>query len=123
MQASSDPRPTRGRYWVVLFAVTLSVITYVHRVSISQAAPLMMEELGLTKVQFSWAFSMFSLGYFLFQVPGGWLSDWIGPRRVLASIVTDWSFFTAATGWIWNVVSLSAARLFCGLGQAAYSPS
>ncbi|MCY4586803.1 MAG: MFS transporter [Bryobacterales bacterium] len=119
---SSDPRPTRGRYWVVLFAVTLSVITYVHRVSISQAAPLMMEELGLTKVQFSWAFSMFSLGYFLFQIPGGWLSDWIGPRRVLASIVTDWSFFTAATGWVWNVVSLSAARLFCGLGQGGVFP-
>jgi MFS family permease len=114
--------PTRERYRVVVFAIVLSVITYIHRVSISQAAPLMMEDLGLTKVQFSWAFSAFSLGYFLFQVPGGWLSDWIGPRRVLAAIVLVWSFFTAATGWAWNIVSLSIARLFFGFGQGGAFP-
>jgi MFS family permease len=80
-------RPTRTRYWVVVSAVVLSVITYIDRVAISQAAPLITAELDLTREQMGWAFSAFGLGYFLFQVPGGWLSDWIGPRRVLAGIV------------------------------------
>jgi len=119
---STGIESTRGRYWVVVFSVTLAVITYFHRVSISQAAPLMMEELGLTKVQFGWAFSMFSLGYFLFQIPGGWLSDWMGPRRVLAGIVLAWSFFTAATGWVSSLASLSAVRLLFGLGQGGAFP-
>ena len=41
-QVSQPPRarqpPTHVRYWVVVFAVTLSVITYIDRVCISLAA-------------------------------------------------------------------------------------
>ncbi len=35
----SAQRPTRTRYWVIVFAVTLAMITYIDRVCISQAAP------------------------------------------------------------------------------------
>jgi len=41
--------PTRTRYWVIVFAVTLAIITYVDRVCISKAAPLIQQDLGLTK--------------------------------------------------------------------------
>ncbi len=119
---SAVPGVSRTRYWVVVYAVLLSVITYVDRVSISQAAPLISDELGLSRVQMGWAFSAFSLGYFLFQVPGGWMSDWIGPRRVLSGIVVWWSIFTAATGWVWNLATLIAARLLFGVGQAGGFP-
>ena len=53
-----------------------------------------------------WAFSVFGWAYALFEIPGGWLADRIGPRRVLMRIVIWWSFFTAATGWAWNFTSL-----------------
>jgi MFS family permease len=115
-------KPTRTRYWVVVSAVVLSVITYIDRVAISQAAPLITAELDLTREQMGWAFSAFGLGYFLFQVPGGWLSDWIGPRRVLAGIVVWWSVFTAATGWAWSATSLAALRFLFGAGQAGGFP-
>ncbi len=118
----SSAKPTNARQWVIFCAVTLAVITYFDRVSISQAAPLITEDLGLTKVQMGLAFSAFSLGYFLMQVPGGWMSDWIGPRRVLTGIVVWWSFFTAATGWAWNVTGLVGARLLFGLGQGGGFP-
>ena len=59
------------------------MVTYFDRVSISQAASLISEDLGLTRIEMGLTFSAFSLGYFLMQVPGGWMSDWIGPRRVL----------------------------------------
>jgi hypothetical protein len=32
-------RPTRVRYWVIVFAVTLAAVTYIDRVAISFAAP------------------------------------------------------------------------------------
>ncbi len=115
-------KPTHTRYWVIFCAASLSVITYIDRVSISQAAPLITEDLGLTTVQMGLAFSAFGLGYFLFQVPGGWMSDWIGPRRVLASIVVWWSLFTAATGWAFSRPTLVGARFLFGVGQGGVFP-
>ena len=113
---------SHARYKVVLFAVVLSVITYIDRVSISQAAPAITEELGLTKVQMGWAFAAFSWAYALFQIPGGWMSDWIGPRRVLTGIVVWWSIFTAATGWVWSLASLVVSRFLFGAGQGGGFP-
>ena len=46
---NSTLRSSRARQVVLFFAVTLAVITYIDRVCISQAAPMMQEELGLTK--------------------------------------------------------------------------
>jgi MFS family permease len=69
-----------------------------------------------------WAFAAFSWAYALFQIPGGWMSDWIGPRRVLTGIVVWWSVFTAATGWVWSLVTLVASRFLFGAGQGGGFP-
>ena len=115
-------KPTNTRQWVIVSAVSLAVITYVHRVAISQAAPFITEELDLTKVEMGWVFGAFAVTYSLFQVPGGWMSDWKGPRRVLITIVLWWSFFTAATGWAWNYGSLLVMRFLFGAGQGGGFP-
>ena len=39
-------RATRARRVVIIFACTLAVITYLQRVAISQAAPLIQEDLA-----------------------------------------------------------------------------
>src|SRR6266511_3483519 len=116
-------RPTRTRYWVIVFAVTLAIITYIDRVCISQAAPDISRELGLSKEKMGLAFSAFALSYALFEIPGGWLGDWIGPRKVLMRVVVMWSFFTTATGWAWNLVSLWIARFLFGAGEAGCFPN
>lgn len=119
---SAETKPTTARYWVVVSAVVLSVITYIHRVAISQAAPFITEDLNLSRVEMGWAFSAFALSYALFQVPGGWLADWIGPRRVLTGIVAWWSLFTIATGAAWSALSLAASRFLFGAGQGGGFP-
>ncbi len=115
--------PTRTRYWVIVFAVTLAVITYIDRVCISFAAPSIRDDLHLTAVQMGWAFTAFGWAYALFEIPGGYLGDWIGPRRVLMRIVVWWSFFTAATGWIFNFPSLIVTRFLFGAGEAGCFPN
>ena len=96
-------RPTRVRYWVIVFAVTLAVITYIDRVCISFAAPDIAAGPGIsTRWRWDGRFSAFAFAYALFEIPGGFLGDWMGPRKVLMRIVLWWSFFTAATGWVWN---------------------
>jgi len=118
-----DTTPTRARYVVTAFAVALAVITYIDRVGISVASPTISKELGLTRVQMGWALAAFGWAYALFEIPGGWLGDRIGPRRVLMRIVIWWSFFTAATGWAWNSVSLIVTRALFGAGEAGAFPN
>src|SRR5262249_45330696 len=111
-------RPTRVRYWVLVFAVTLAVITYIDRVCISLAAPLITQDLGFTKVKMGNVFAAFTLAYALFEIPGGYLGDRMGPRKVLMRIVLWWSFFTAATGWAWNFATMCITRFLFGAGEA-----
>jgi MFS family permease len=117
------PAVTRVREGVVVAAVTLAIITYIDRVCISQAAPAMRADLGLSAVQMGWAFSVFSWAYALFEIPGGWLGDRLGPRRVLTRVVVWWSLFTAATGWVWNATSLLVTRALFGAGEAGCFPN
>src|SRR6516225_8082775 len=80
-------RPSFGR-WYILFLISLMyLITYLDRVNISTAAPVISKEFGFDKVTMGIIFSAFVWAYALFQVPGGLLNDRFGPRRVLAMIV------------------------------------
>jgi ACS family glucarate transporter-like MFS transporter len=119
----TSPPPSQARRVVLFFAVTLAIITYVDRVCISQAAPTMQEDLGLTKIQMGYAFTAFGWAYALFEIPGGWLGDRIGPRKVLMRVVGMWSIFTVATGWAWNLWSLVVSRFFFGMGEAGCFPN
>ena len=116
-------RPSGTRHWILLFAATLAVITYIDRVCISQAAGDMQHDLHLTKVQMGWTFAAFAWAYALFEIPGGWLGDKMGPRRVLTRVVLWWSFFTAATGWTRNLISLLVTRFLFGAGEAGCFPN
>jgi MFS family permease len=123
LTVGGSPAPTRARYIVIVFAVTLAVITYIDRVVISQTAPAMRAELGITAIQMGWTFAAFTWAYALFEIPGGWLGDRLGPRGVLMRIVLWWSFFTAATGWVWNLTSLLVTRTLFGAGEAGCFPN
>jgi len=115
--------PSHARYGVVVLAVALAVVQYIDRVCISQAAPLISRDLGLSPRQMGSVFSAFTLAYALFEIPCGWLGDRIGPRRVLLRIVLWWSFFTAATGWAWNWLVLVVTRFLFGAGEAGCFPN
>ena len=115
--------PTRVRYVTLAFALALAVVTYIDRVGISQASGAIRRDLGLSTIEMGWVLGIFGWTYALFEIPGGWLADRIGPRRVLMRIVLWWSFFTAATGWAWNATSLIAFRALFGAGEAGCYPS
>lgn len=114
---------SRTRFGVILFAVTLGIITYIDRVCISKAAPLIQADLHFTKEQMGYIFSAFTLAYALFEIPGGWLGDKMGPRRVLMRVVTWWSIFTAATGYAWNYTTMLVCRFLFGAGEAGAFPN
>lgn len=116
-------RPTRTRYWVIVFAVTLAILAYIDRVCISMAAPHISRDLGFDREQMGRIFSAFAIAYALFEIPGGWLGDWMGPRRVLLRIVLWWSSFTALTGAMTNFWSMWIVRFLFGAGEAGCFPN
>src|SRR2546422_10617037 len=115
--------PTRSRFKLLRFAFVLSIITYIDRVCISSAAPVIREELGLSTVQVGWMFSVFTFAYAFFEIPSGWLADVMGPRKMMTRIVIWWSAFTMATGVAWNFASLLMTRFLFGVGEAGAFPT
>jgi len=115
-------RPSRARHAVLALVVAVYVITYMDRVNIASAMPVLQRDLGLSIVTVGWIFSSFRWGYAFFQIPGGWFGDKIGPRRALAIVACWWSLFTGLTALSWNAVSLGVCRFFFGVGEAGAFP-
>src|SRR6266852_5601273 len=89
---------------LMLFVVCLMYfVAYVDRVNISVAGPLLRRELGLTPTQLGLIFSAFAYPYAAMQIVGGWLSDKLGPRVVLAVLSVVWAAATIMTGLSWSV--------------------
>jgi sugar phosphate permease len=107
---------------VLALTVAAYMITYMDRVNISSAVPVIQKQMGLSMVTVGWILSSFRWGYALFQIPGGWLGDRIGPRRALALIVTWWSIFTSATALTWSAGSMAVCRFLFGVGEAGAFP-
>ena len=76
-------RPTRTRYWLIAFAITLAIVQYIDRVCISQAMPDIARDLRLDDKQKGAIFAAFGLAYALFEIPTGWMGDKWGARKVL----------------------------------------
>jgi sugar phosphate permease len=120
--ATAAMRPTRTRHTVLWLTVALYLITYMDRVVISTAMPSMREEFHFTPVQVGWIFGAFQLSYALFQIPGGWFGDKVGPRKALTAVVLWWSAFTALTATMFSATSLMITRFLFGMGEAGAFP-
>jgi MFS transporter, ACS family, glucarate transporter len=117
-----EVRPSHVRYVVLGFTVVIYMITYMDRVVLSTTAPLIRDELGISLIAFGTIQSAFNLAYSLFQIPGGWLGDRVGPRRALTFIAGWWSAFTALTALGWSAVSMTVIQWIFGMGEAGAFP-
>ena len=110
------------RHLVIGFTFMLSLLLYVDRICVSAAKDPITQTLGFTDIQMGWILSVFALGYAIFQSPAGIMADTYGPRKMLASIVSIWSFLTAITGLAWNFASMLVIRFLFGASEAGAFP-
>lgn len=122
MEATKERR-SMGRWYIMFLICLMYLITYLDRVNISTAAPVISKEFGFDKVTMGLIFSAFVWSYAAFQVPGGWLGDRFGPRKVLAAIVSYWSVVTMLTAACFNSISFIVVRFLFGVGEAGAFPS
>lgn len=108
----------------VAFMFIANVIMWADRSNFSIAA-------AVWQKQFSWApavlgimLSTFQFGYWLMQPLGGWLSDKVGPRRMLGASAGGWSLFTLLTPIAPTVLWLTGTfRVLLGITEAPFLPS
>jgi sugar phosphate permease len=112
---------TTGRVFAVL--CLMYFLTYIDRVNISVAAPLMKKDLHLSNTELGLALSAFGVCYSFLQIVNGFIGDRFGPRRVLCGLGTLWGIGTFLTGLVSGLPSLIAARILVGLGEAGTIPT
>lgn len=125
---SNLARPGRFRWLLVVAIAIVGAISFLDRVNISVAGALIARQFRLNDTQLGTVFAGFPLGYMLFQIPGGWLADRFGPRRVLAFGALWSAAFTSLTasvpsGIVGALAALWSVRFLLGVGEAVIYPS
>ncbi|HFI7363254.1 MFS transporter [Escherichia coli] len=89
--ASSVEKRTNARYWIVVMLFIVTSFNYGDRATLSIAGSEMAKDIGLDPVGMGYVFSAFSWAYVIGQIPGGWLLDRFGSKRVYFWSIFIWS--------------------------------
>ena len=114
--------PSGQRYAVATVLTLTACLLYLDRYAVNILRPSIRADLNMTQVQFSWFESLFFWSYALCQIPAGWLSDRLGPRRVLTIYIVGWSIVTGLMGVVSTVWGMLLLRFLCGIAQAGAYP-
>jgi sugar phosphate permease len=112
-------RPAWSSAGLILFLTWLLFgMYYLTRFNFSAVIPLLKADLGISNAQAGGLMAFFFVTYTIFQLPGGYLGDRLGPRRILTfgalvSIIGNLIFSQASSYMV-----LSIAQLVNGMGQA-----
>ncbi|WP_428912220.1 MFS transporter [Niallia sp. Krafla_26] len=109
---------------MLIFSIMLGyALTYMDKNMIATAIIPIEAELGLNASQSGLLMSMFFIGYTVMQFPSGWLSDKIGPKKVLLLSIGTILIATIFFGFVASLGLLMVIRLLSGLGHAGVPTS
>lgn len=119
---------TNARYWIVVMLFIVTSFNYGDRATLSIAGSEMARDIGLDPVGMGYIFSAFSWAYVIGQIPGGWLLDRFGSKRVYFWSIFIWSLFTLLQGFVdifdgfGIIMALFLLRFLVGLAEAPSFP-
>ncbi|VFS44162.1 glucarate transporter [Enterobacter cancerogenus] len=127
--ASGAEKRTNARYWIVVMLFIVTSFNYGDRATLSIAGSEMAKDIGLDPVGMGYVFSAFSWAYVIGQIPGGWLLDRFGSKRVYFWSIFIWSMFTLLQGFVdifsgfGIIVALFTLRFLVGSRKRLPSPA
>lgn len=127
--AAGAVKASHVRYLILFMLFVVTTVNYADRATLSIAGSAMKAELGLDPVTMGYIFSAFSWAYVAAQLPGGWLLDRFGSKKIYMWSIAIWSFFTvlqAGVTWMGTtaaVVSLFMLRFMVGLAESPSFPA
>jgi sugar phosphate permease len=86
-----------AKFNIVVLMALFSVMSYFDRTIMSVAGPGIIHEFGLSETQMGAVYSAFLLGYALMMIPGGHLTDRLGPWQTLIGMGFGAALFTGLT--------------------------
>lgn len=95
-------------------------LSYLDRMAMNVSIVEIAKEFDLSPAALGVVLSSFFAGYALMQVPGGWLADKFGSRKIVAVSIIFWSIFTVLTGFAGSLISMIFIRFLFGLGEGGY---
>jgi MFS transporter, ACS family, glucarate transporter len=122
-------KKTKTRWGVLAVLFFITMINYADRSTISIAGPSITKDLGLTAVHMGYIFSAFGWAYVIAQLPGGWLLDKFGSKKVYAMSIFLWSLCTLLQGGVGFLTGalaigvLFALRFMVGATEAPSFPA
>jgi len=120
--ASSYPRPLYAWYVVCLLTI-IYIVGYIDRYILSLLIEPIKETLYLNDFQIGLLIGpAFVVFYVTLGVPIGWLADRKSRRIIVTVGITLWSLMTAACGITKSFITLFAARIGVGIGEATIAP-
>ena len=128
-QSIEEPKKSNFRWVIVSLLFLATAINYANRTALSIAGPALAKSLHLNSVSMGYIFSAFGWSYVLAQLPGGWLLDRFGSRKIYAISLFAWSFVTFITGFTGFFAGFSAVvvlfilRFFLGIAEAPAFPA
>ena len=111
----AEAKRSRVRLLIVTMLFVVSAVNYADRATLSIAGSEVSKQLGLSKVVMGYAFSAFGWAYVIGQIPGGWLLDRFGSKRVYLWSIITWSIFTCLQGFIGYFQAAAAVAVLFGL--------
>lgn len=124
METDLAKDPSKGRSFKIVFALMAGYsMVYMDKSMISTAILPIAKQFSLNAGQTGLIMSAFFLGYSLMQIPGGWLADKIGAKKVLMISLATISLFSFAFGAVSSLMLFMVIRFCAGLGHGGYPPS
>lgn len=120
---SGKTKKWKGRYTILLLLWLGWLLSFLDRMVMSVSLPFIGRDLQIDEAAQGMIISAFFAGYALFQIPGGWLADRFGARKVMASAIIWWSIFTSLTGLVFALPLMLLVRFLFGVGEGCFPAS
>ncbi|MEP7279370.1 MAG: MFS transporter [Bacteroidota bacterium] len=115
--------PARWHRLMPLIFITYS-LAYLDRANFGFAvAGKMTEDLNISAATSSFLGSLFFLGYFCFQIPGGHYAAKRSAKKLIFWSLLVWGILASATGLISNINALMVIRFMLGVGESSVVPA
>ncbi|WP_411740158.1 MFS transporter [Peribacillus sp. S4] len=116
----SSPVKNNKRHMILALLFLGWCLSYLDRMAMNVGIVEIAKDFNLSPSVMGVVLSSFFAGYALMQVPGGWLADKFGSRKVIVVAILFWSLFTVFTGMAWSLMSMIIIRFMFGLGEGGY---
>ncbi|MDU8924895.1 MFS transporter [Pasteurellaceae bacterium LIM206] len=120
---TANNKSSNVRWFVFCIIFLLVVVNLVDRISLSIAMPTIAEEFDLSPRMQGIILSGFFWAYALLQIPGGWLIDKFGPRKMITGSTVLWGIFQTLAAFSTGGISLLLSRFMLGAGEAPLFPA